>query len=721
MKLRTQQGELDLPLDFSMTMERTNPLLSDEGDSSIPATLPASSNNLAVLGHRERIDRSERYDNKVEAMLEIGPVQKRGQLIIDTVQRQAGIDASFAIDNSDLYVKSKEKSLKDIIDMGRNGLGIKIPFSDVDNACQYMIKVYNGSLNNTDFVVFPVAIAAYEEGENDDKHTVYQYNNEAGGQYGLVYEERFVREGDVNMLVPKGYGIAPFLKLQRMIDVLFACLGYTVVENCFNEEPFYSQIAVVHNCSDCLVRPLLDYKDLVPSCTLSEFLDWLLAKFHVQPVVDSESKEVRIVKMDAVLNTLVGVGGFDMDISGLVEGDWKVQIDPSKRVVLTPTIKIEGTEPAAETFDKLLEKYGQYVECTEAQFRTLESDNPAFTDCLLLRKATGVFYILERSLSTGKMEMHELGTNYFTYDRNNSEETESFSQADVMPLMLCGPKCETAPYIGDRIHKHTSYNGDADDSEQDIIVVQAHTGQNFAYRTTGTTQKSIPHANGYLHYDFWFGMDNYSLFRKFWQNYNKLILNNPMRLTGQLKLDIAQFLGMDMSTLKLCDGQRLLPVSASARIGSKMGITEAEFVRAEYYLDGESDSSLSPVPASPLKWRMTSESDAVTSANIYLEHIYSSTITWRGFEVEHNGVPEPIWIGVPSALGEIRQITALAKFTIKTRERIDTNYNGPIVTRWVNREWRVDGHYDENGRCLDPGPFDWLQLTKTYIFEAVPA
>ena len=59
MKLTTKKGQLELQRDFSLTMERTNPLLSDQGDASIPATLPSSSHNLAVLGHRERIDRAE--------------------------------------------------------------------------------------------------------------------------------------------------------------------------------------------------------------------------------------------------------------------------------------------------------------------------------------------------------------------------------------------------------------------------------------------------------------------------------------------------------------------------------------------------------------------------------------------------------------------------------------------------------------------------------------
>lgn len=689
MKLTTKRGQLDLPLNFSMNIERTNPFLSGEGDASIPATLPASSNNLEVLEHRERIDRAERYMNKVESILEVGPVHKRGQLVIDTMNRGEGIEASFAIDNSDLYVQSKNKTLKEIIAGWRDGIGVSIPFSDIDSACQYMIQIYQGEMPNEDLVVFPVAVAAYEEGKGDDKRTVYQYNNEPGGQHGLVYEERIVREGDVSMMVPRGYGIAPFLRLQRLIYWIFHCLGYTITYNCFTEAPFYSQIVVVHNCSDCLCNPsnTLYYKDLVPSCTLSEFLEWLLAKFHVQPVVNSDTKSVRIVKMDEILNMVTGVGGYDKDISGLVEGDWTVQLNPSKRIVLTPTVEIEGSEAAAETFDKLLEKYGSYVEINELQFRTLSGPVPCMYEGLVLRKSTGMFYFLSQDLLTGKLTVQQLGTNYFKYDRQNSEETEEFSQADVMPLMLCGEKCETAPYIGDRIHKHTSYNGEGDDSEQKIIVVQAHTNRGiFAYATTGTSQKSIPHANGSLFYEFWFGMDNYTLYRNFWQNYNRLILNNPVRLSGRLKIDIAQFLGLDMITLKLCDGQRLLPDKASVTIAEKTGLTEAEFIRAELFADGISDEEINPVSGTLLKWQISDNHEELglqlfNSHKAQIEYELSSgpieaTISYTGCSFR---LSAPVTTESPSELGETRIVEALTTLTIYFDiEYEDIQYESPI-------------------------------------------
>ncbi len=307
-----------------------------------------------------------------------------------------------------------------------------------------------------------------------------------------------------------------------------------------------------------------------------------------------------------------------------------------------------------------------------------------------------MFYSIEQKLNTGVLNIQQLGTNYFTYDRHNSEDTEDFSQADVMPLMLCGPKCETSPYIGERIHHHTSYKDQADDSEQKIIAVQAHTLPGlFAYATTGTTQKSIPYANGVTYHSFWFGMDNYSLYQKFWQNYNNLLLNCPVHLKGRVKLGIDQFLNLDMSALKLCDGQRLLPVKASAQIGESMGVTEVEFIRAESFIDGITDKEIKPTANNGLKWEISDNHEEV-GLNLFNTHkaqiegelsqnALEATIFYTGCSFS---LAVPVNTGSPSELGETRVIGAWAIVTINFDiEYEDTQYESPIPSSTGSRSY----------------------------------
>lgn len=612
MKLITERGQLDLPRDFSLTMERTNPLLSDQGDSTIPATLPSSSRNLAVLDHRERIDRAYRYINKVDAILQVGPVQKRGKLVMDTVHRSDGIDASLAIDSSDLYVRAKEKTIKQIFEEADTEGVSKMTFGSVEGAMDIMQDCYEGS-DGYDFTIFPVAVAPYEVTVNGVKTTRYQLNNEVNGNSELVWQARTTHEGDVEMYVPDGYGIAPFLKLHRLLHLLFACLGYTVTENCFNDsagDNILANLVIVHNCSDALVRNVLLYEDLVPSCTLSEFLTWLLAKFHAQPVVDSETKTVKIVTMEAMLGASP-----DMDINGIVEDNFTLQMHQTKRIVLTPTNSLEGTAPANDSFDKLVEKYGGYVEADEDQW-----EGSALSDCLVLRKATGQFFALTRDLSNGAQVKDLLGTNHFVYDRNNSEDTEAFSQADVMPLMMVGivAKRDVSPFIGERLHFHTSYNGEKEDDKQDIIIVQKAYNRNFVFWTTGTTQNYIPYAapqSGSSGMSLELDLTNFGLYDHFWRRYNNLILNNAVHLNGKVRYTLTQFLGLDMSRPKIYKGQHLIPVSASALLNDRFGLTDVEMILAKTFSDGIADTPITPSASSGLKWvlHFSGQSDSVFS------------------------------------------------------------------------------------------------------------
>lgn len=688
MKLNTEHGQLDLPRDFALTMERTNPLLSDQGDASVPATLPSSKKNLAALGHRERLDRAEKYINKVDAILEVGPVRKRGQLVVDTVHRTDGIDSSFAIDNSDLYSKAKKKTLKEIFSP------YSIDFENPREAWAQMQAVFEGRTD--DYMIFPVAIAPYEvdDGHNN-KTKVYQYNNEvnAGGQ--LVWEARTVHEGDIdNMSVPDCYGLAPFLRLSRLVELLFQLLGYQVTSNCLNDWPF-QRMVIVHNCSDCLCNPTytLYYRDLVPSCTLSDFLTWLNNKWHVQPVVDSETRHVKIVAMETMLTL-----DADLDITRLVEGDFKMQLNPTKRVVMTPSNKIEGTDPAAATFDKLIEKYGNFDYVNEFEFQQYPTANPPTNASLILRRATGQFYAVEYDSNIAKYQTKLLGTNHFTYDRQNSDDTEDFNQNDSIPLMLVEGKMQTTPFIGDRLHAHTSYNGSTADDTQDIIVVQAVTDSHFVYTTTGTTQPCIPYAqpqSGDYFFELGLGVCPYDFYDACWKRYNTLLLNHPTHMSGRVKYSVGQILAMDMTRLKHCLGQKLLPVSASATIGPKPVLTEAEFMLVKTFIDGIEDTAIVPTSQTNLVWEITNNIMTVLQAlwtsmgggpnfgDIDIHDpsfgVTSHWLEYSSYSVQYLG--DNLQPGVPEYLGEVKQLTRQANITIYYEEIIEyqPEYSPPAL------------------------------------------
>ena len=581
MKLTTNNGELDLPVDFSFEVELNNPFFSDEGDSTIPATIPATPNNLKVLDNIHRVDRANRFIKSVPATLMAGTIQKHGQLIIDTLSTKDGIAVSLAIENSDLYSQHKEKSLKEIFaskirdDWNRN----------IEDLVNYLLQIYF-SRKIDDFTIFPVAVSPYEE--NEEK--IYQYNNERAGN-SLLWQARIVKEGDLNMSVTDGYGLSPFLYLYKMIDLLFQQLGFTVSYNCLAQDP-YQDIVVLNNCSDTIVKGIIKYSDLVPSCTLSEFLDFLRNKFGIHCRIDSNTKTAQILMLQDILSSSP-----DLDITDKVVDDLDVIIEDTSRVILSSDTSIDGTTPAAETLDKLIEQYGYYIEITEEQYVNLLNNIPiGISDCLIMRQETGQFYELRRVLGSDTIIPTFVGTNYFTYDRNNSSNQESLSSPDVMPAIIY----DRTPflYIGDRLHYNTSYNNSQESSEQSIMIAwKTLVTAGSMHLTFGTTQKYFA---GRQIKDF--SLTTYDMYDYFWSYYNNLLLNGKITLKGTVLYGNLDILSIDITKPKSYRSQNLLPLKTTFEISEKLKNHDSEFILIKDFLNSEKDVKILPETKQKYKW-----------------------------------------------------------------------------------------------------------------------
>lgn len=599
MRLVTQFGSIELPEDFSFEVERTNPFLSDEGDATIPATIPASQRNLNVLENIDRVDKAFKFIKKVPAILQHGVFCKHGQLVIDTVNRKNGIAVSFAIENSDVYSQYKNKSLKEIT---KNK--VRRDWQTMDELITHMNQVAFSNLylspDIPDYDVFPVAIAKYED---EKGNIIYQFNNEVrdlskGLQsvqlHDLVSEARTVHEADYVMSVPQGYGIAPFIYLHKAIDVVFEEIGYQVVENCFNVYPL-DRIVLLNNSSDMIVKCEIPYADMMPSCTLADFIEFLKNKFCVALRVDSSSKKVWV----ELMQDLLSIKHCDIDISNIVDGELDMIIDESSRVVLSSDTSMEGSEPAAENFDDLINRYGCFVEIGEEEFSNIGTQEQNVFDCLVKRKLTGVFYELRRNFKTGKQFASRLGTDNFKYDRVNSENIEEFEVRDVIPPLV---NYEGAfyLYIGDRVHHHTSFNNKQESDDQNIMIcwsIKKNWGSWYEPRGRLSKYQENP-----MSAVMPFSLNTYDMYDYFWSKYNNLLLNNKVTVRGRVAYSDKQLASLDMVTPKYYKGQILLPESMSYNLGNNKGSNESQFILIREFLDQINDVPLTPTQAPLLKW-----------------------------------------------------------------------------------------------------------------------
>lgn len=654
MKLVTDKGELTLPTDFSFEVEQNSAFFSEDGAASIAATIPATSSDQAKLGFPNRMARKNRFVNSFPASIQKGVFQKQGVLVVSSANDDS-ITCSMALEDSSFYSQHKDKNLKELF-----SAKVLRTYSTPQEWYSWLWQVYKNQVSS-DFRLFPVAVAL-----QDGK---YQMNNEpvyADETYReiwpLAHSPRIVTEGGDKVSVPEGYGIAPFLKLYRFLQLLFELCGYTIGTSCFEDDEFLSNLVLVHNCSDVICNGKIDYSDLVPNKTISEILEWLRTKFHAQIVVTPASKVVDIVLLEDILSA-----GYDKDLTATLLGGVTKEFSQSSRVVMTPDTSIEGAAAASDTIESLIKKYGYVKQVDESSF------NGITTPCLALRLATGDYYEVRVSFvnygGRGTSQARtsyvkvKVGTNQFKYDRANSDTSESFSPEDLVPPIVDADSYGTkAPYIGERSHRNTSYNDSEKDKEQEIIVVYYYGLTEEISHSSGDSGR-VPISSDGRYYAGTTQMYNNrgnlisgainltpdDLVQRFFSKYNKHLRNNAVIVSGRFDLPIESLMKYDLYALKLFQGQKLLPVSLKYEVGKHIRCLEAKFRLIKDFSDSQEDAPvIAPEPI--YQWQLNQSE--ITSKQAELQASATGTVLWKYAEddpyVEDDSdifIPSPVSLG----------------------------------------------------------------------------
>lgn len=551
MKLETQKGEIMLPAGFTFDIHVNNPIFSNDGATSITTTLPATNENCSILERPERIARSNTPIRKFPAILKHGPFQKKCSMILAGCSKTAGIEASLAFYESELYADLKGKNMKDIfgtINVSSSGFNVASLAALMSNLYS---SYYKASTIKEDFAIFPVAI------EMDDNGV--KILNEVTDD-GFVYSARSIISGDEEISVPEGYGVTPFLWLHRAVRLLFEINGYEVTRNDFEDLPF-SRIVLINNCSDtfCMGHKIT-FRHLVPSVKVEEFLLWLYDRFGA--VVAVNGKSVRIMMQQQLLTS-----GYDLDLSSYVRGTPSLSFPASSRVILKSDTSLDTADPAAESILDFKEKH------TVVRVKSTEEDPKA--KGVVFRKQLGQYYLITEYFSANNFYARRLGSNCFSYDRDNSEESEEYSAIDrYLPGTL--HKGSVLPYIGDRLHFTTSIANEKEENQQPIQICYAFRDSNGWFGSTQPYNKS----GGLLKYDEDSAFPELTpegLYPHCWAKYNETLLNAAPVITAQIDYPPMTLMTMDVCTPKLINGVKVLIKSYSYHVSSN-GISCGESV-----------------------------------------------------------------------------------------------------------------------------------------------
>ena len=354
MEIRADGSLLSLHRSFSMEIEETNPIFNDQGSQSASVTVPATPGNLIVLRAPGRPDAGRNPNNPTRSALVVDGVRMRRGRMNVTEASSAGITFNIGFDNSEAYEAWSDRRLSDL---KVDGLfpyyrPLARPEGDeVDWLLADLYSVYRSAdSRNTDFAVFPLAVDSSDSSAEDSREVTHFWeivNVAASGSLRQPASVRREIDGEwTDVTIPKGYGVTPFLRVWKVLEIVFADLGVSIESNPFREDLDLSRLVMLNNAVDSCVTGTLYYKDLMPDVSVGEFLNSLWVRFGLVYDVDMQSGSVRLRFLRDILRTAPAY-----NFRNFETGRARVVYESPKYVRLSAATSIEGAAPATERFE----------------------------------------------------------------------------------------------------------------------------------------------------------------------------------------------------------------------------------------------------------------------------------------------------------------------------------------------------------------------------------
>ncbi len=330
---------LDLPRNFSINIEETSPVFNDVGSQSVPATVPATPRNNKVLSYPGRLDAGVRV-NKDRCTLTDGSLCRTGVVNVISASPDDGIEINIGFDNSTEYENWRSKRLPDL----GNLPVLKLEQGELREYIERIYKNANPAMD--DLAVFPILVA------KTDDPDCYEFLNRPGNDRLAVYGsvKRIIDGNVTDVKVPGDYGITPFVRVWRVIELIFDDIGYRIECNPFELDTELSRLVVLNNVADACCTGWLYYRDLLPTVTVESFLNALYVRFGLVYRLDSNARTVSLVFVrDIVTKKTVS------DLTGFLSSPAKINYLNPQYVKLTAQTSIEGAKPVSSRFEDFVD------------------------------------------------------------------------------------------------------------------------------------------------------------------------------------------------------------------------------------------------------------------------------------------------------------------------------------------------------------------------------
>lgn len=347
----TIKGEaLDLSKDFSVSVEDSSPIFNDRGSQSVPATVPVTGRNVRLLGAPFRADAGmSPNDPEMSADVVAGGYIRRGTLNVTEASAETGIMFNIGFDNSTAYVQWRERRLADVA--GNKQLTPPDGVLGVGALLRWLHGVYEKcDERESEVAVFTIAVDKQTWNATDGAEVIYWELLNIPEKEGWLDEQtvkRVINSELTDVTVPYGYGVSPFLRVWRVLELVFEDLGLRIEGNPFREDPDLARLVVLNNAADALCRGHIDYKDLMPDCTVEEFMNALWVRFGLVYDVDQTRGQVRLRLLRDILESTGG----EISLMQYITGRGKLVYNARQYLKLSAATGLEGAAPSTDRFE----------------------------------------------------------------------------------------------------------------------------------------------------------------------------------------------------------------------------------------------------------------------------------------------------------------------------------------------------------------------------------
>lgn len=552
LKIKTTKGYLDLGGDFTVQIDEKSPVMNDRGSQTVPVTVPVTANNAGITGFAHRLDMGVKPMNEDQTCTVLDGVYKRtGKINIVSAGRAEGITLNIGFDNSEAYSAWKAKKLNSITLPSISGATVSGLMSSIN---------WFFTDSHEDFAIFQIVA------RNDSKDGTYypQYINritlDSNGKYSLCYKARtetfLINDTPTTVTLPEGYGVAPFLYVHRVLDFIFSEFGYTITENPFKTDKELSCLVILNNAADCCVTGTLNYADLMPDCTVEDFLNALYVRFGLVYNVSSDTKTATLKLIRDIVDDIPNI-----DLSRNLTDEPLITYETARQMKLSAKTSFTGATPSVERFE-------DYLKDQEVA-RLAKVDITKRVIHLNYEETTGRWFKWDEE----NKRLTYSSSSFFSWDRrtDNVEDYELTSDDECVPMDFAPNGVLSPQYLTDYVHRYTylktSSNKNDDDSEK------AETPLSFVFAFTSSLNSEYPFGSvlpytsegeevilkdGSKHTISLLFQYKNGLFTNFWKKYDAIIRHSFNQVEANVLLPVHQLMSMDILTPVALRGQYLL-------------------------------------------------------------------------------------------------------------------------------------------------------------------